>query len=179
MGIRNFSLYLHNFAILRTAKSIAELRTKKKSCGTSTTDLQNLTSAILHISAVTGQFQYFLVPFLISGWFKNRPKIFLGSSIYIKPKNCLKRIVAQDFWPPIFFHESTPYGYLIHTLNFFRIRRDIQILKKVVPWDKDRERDKDTDRNQDRDRGTDGDRDRAKDTEGIGTYMDYVRDTEG
>jgi hypothetical protein len=45
VGIRNFSPQLRNSAILRTTKSIAELRTKK-SCGTAIADLQNLTSAI-------------------------------------------------------------------------------------------------------------------------------------
>jgi hypothetical protein len=38
------------------------LRTKK-SCGTAIADLQNLTSAIPQLSAVSGQFHYFLVPF--------------------------------------------------------------------------------------------------------------------
>jgi hypothetical protein len=33
----------------------------------------------------------------------------------------LKGIVARDFWPLVFFHESTPYGPLIHTLKQFRI----------------------------------------------------------
>ncbi len=60
--IRNSSPYLHNSAILRTTKSIAELRTKK-SCGTAIADLQNLTSAILQLSAVSCQFRCFLVPF--------------------------------------------------------------------------------------------------------------------
>jgi hypothetical protein len=38
------------------------LRTSK-SCGTAIADLQNLTSAIPQLSAVSGQFSYFLVPF--------------------------------------------------------------------------------------------------------------------
>jgi hypothetical protein len=45
VGIRNFGPHLRNSAILRTTKTIAELRTKK-SCGTAIADLQNLTSAI-------------------------------------------------------------------------------------------------------------------------------------
>ncbi len=62
VGIRNFSPHLRNSAILRTAKSIAELRTKK-SCGTAIADLQNLTSAIPQLSAIYSQFPYFIVPF--------------------------------------------------------------------------------------------------------------------
>ncbi len=48
-------------------------------------------------------------------------------------KNCLKGTVTRDFWPLFFFHESTPYGPLIHTLKHFRIlvriHGDIQISK--------------------------------------------------
>ncbi len=33
----------------------------------------------------------------------------------------LKGTVARDFWPLVFFHESTTYGPLIHTLKQFRI----------------------------------------------------------
>jgi hypothetical protein len=61
VGIRNFSPHLRNSAILRTIKSIAELRTKK-SCGTAIAELQNLTSAIPQLSAIFGQFLYFQVP---------------------------------------------------------------------------------------------------------------------
>jgi hypothetical protein len=61
LGIRNLSPHLRNSAILRTTKSIVELRTKK-SCGTAIGDLQNLTSAIPQLSAVSCQFRYFLVP---------------------------------------------------------------------------------------------------------------------
>jgi hypothetical protein len=60
LGIRNLSPHLRNSAILRTTKSIAELRTKK-SCGTAIADLQTLTSAIPQLSAVSCQL-YFLVP---------------------------------------------------------------------------------------------------------------------
>jgi hypothetical protein len=62
VGIRNLSTHLSNSAKLRTNKSIAELQTKK-SCGTAITDLQNMTSAIPQLSAVSCQFRYFLVPF--------------------------------------------------------------------------------------------------------------------
>jgi hypothetical protein len=61
VGIRILSPHLRNSAILRTTKSIAELRTKK-SCRTAIADLQNLTSAIPQLSAVSCQFRYFLVP---------------------------------------------------------------------------------------------------------------------
>jgi hypothetical protein len=62
VGIRNFSPHLHNSAILRTTKTIAELRTKK-SCGIAIADLQNMTSAIPQLSAISGRFSHFLVPF--------------------------------------------------------------------------------------------------------------------
>ncbi len=62
MGIRNFSPHLRNSAILRTNKTSAELRTKK-SCGTVIADLQNMTSAIPQLSAVSGKFSFFLGPF--------------------------------------------------------------------------------------------------------------------
>jgi hypothetical protein len=62
VGIRNFSPHLRNSAILRTIKTIAELQTKK-SCGIAIADLQNMTSAIPQLSAVSGRFSYFLVPF--------------------------------------------------------------------------------------------------------------------
>ncbi len=60
--IRNLSPYLGNSAILRTTKLIADLQTKK-SCGTAIADLQNFTSAIPQLSAVSCQFRCFLVPF--------------------------------------------------------------------------------------------------------------------
>jgi endonuclease I len=41
---------------------IVELQTKK-SCGTAIADLHNLTSAIPQLSAITGQFSFFLIPF--------------------------------------------------------------------------------------------------------------------
>jgi hypothetical protein len=56
------AILVRTSAILRTTKTIAELRTKR-SCGTAIADLQNLTSAIPQLSAVSGQFSYFLVPF--------------------------------------------------------------------------------------------------------------------
>jgi hypothetical protein len=40
-----------------------------------------------------------------------------------------KGTVARDFLPLVFFHESTPYGPLIHTLKHFRIL--IQILGDI------------------------------------------------
>ncbi len=68
VGIRNLSPHLRNSAILRTTISIAELRTKK-SCGIAIADLQNFTSAIPQLSAVSCQFRYFLSLFLSSRWF--------------------------------------------------------------------------------------------------------------
>jgi hypothetical protein len=62
VGIRNFSPHLRNSAILRTTKLIAELRTIK-SCGIAIADLQNVISAIPQLSAVFGQFHYFIIPF--------------------------------------------------------------------------------------------------------------------
>jgi hypothetical protein len=47
---------------LRTTKLIAELRTKK-SCRSAIADLQNLTSAIPQLSAISSQFPYFIVLF--------------------------------------------------------------------------------------------------------------------
>ncbi len=66
VGIRNFSPHLRNSAILRTTNSIAELRTKK-SCGTAIADLQNLTSAIPQLSAVTGQLPTLFTIICLSG----------------------------------------------------------------------------------------------------------------
>jgi hypothetical protein len=60
--------FLCNYAILRTTKTIAELRTKK-SCGIAIADLQYLTSTIPQLFAVSGQFSYYIVPFLSSGCF--------------------------------------------------------------------------------------------------------------
>jgi hypothetical protein len=62
VGIRNFSPYLRNSAILRTTKMIAELQTKK-CCEIAIADLQNMTSAIPQHSAVSSRFIHFLVPF--------------------------------------------------------------------------------------------------------------------
>jgi hypothetical protein len=101
--IRNLSPHLRNSAILRTTKSIAELRTKK-SCGTAIADLQNLIFAILQISAVSCQFRYFLVPFpQLRMVLKINQKYFSNCLFLWKPKTCLKGTVARDFLPPIFF----------------------------------------------------------------------------
>jgi hypothetical protein len=54
------AILVRTSAILRTTKSIAELRTKK-SCGSAIADLQNLTSAIPQLSAISSQFPYFTV----------------------------------------------------------------------------------------------------------------------
>jgi hypothetical protein len=52
VGIRNLTPHLRKFAILRTTKSIVELRTTK-SCGTAIADLQNLASAIPQLFLVS------------------------------------------------------------------------------------------------------------------------------
>ncbi len=73
VGIRNLSPHLRNSAILRTTKSIAELR-PKKSCETTIADLQNLTSAtfcsLLPVPLLSGPFSS------AQNGFKNKPKIF-------------------------------------------------------------------------------------------------------
>ncbi len=104
MGIRNFSPQLRTSAILQTAKSVAELRTKK-SCGTGIADLQNLTSATLNLRPV---------PLLYSPLssaqdaLKINQRHCLQSSVSKEiKKTCVKGTVARDFWPSIFFHEST------------------------------------------------------------------------
>jgi hypothetical protein len=53
-------VFLQNYIQIWT--TIAKLRTKK-SGGIAIADLQNLTSAIPQLSAVSCQFRYFLVPF--------------------------------------------------------------------------------------------------------------------
>jgi hypothetical protein len=76
-------------AILRTTKSIAELRTQKK-LGTAIADFQNLTSAIPELSAVSCQFRYFL--FLFSSaqdGFQNQPKISFELYVSLETENLL------------------------------------------------------------------------------------------
>jgi hypothetical protein len=84
VGIRNLSPHLRNSAILRTTKSVAELRTKK-SCGTEIADLQNLTFAtiriVLPISLLSSPFSS------AKDGFKNQPKIFLELSVSLENKN--------------------------------------------------------------------------------------------
>jgi hypothetical protein len=76
VGICNLSPHFRNSAILQTTKSIAELQTEK-CCRTAIADLQNLTSAIPQLSAVSCQFCYFLVPFsLLRVVFKIKQKYF-------------------------------------------------------------------------------------------------------
>jgi hypothetical protein len=108
VGIRNLGPHLRNSAILRTTKSIAEVRTKK-SCGTAIADPQNLTSAIPQLSGVSCQFHYFLASpfFSAQNGFKINQKYFLDCLFLWKTKTCLKGTVPRDFLPPIFFHELT------------------------------------------------------------------------
>jgi hypothetical protein len=89
MGIRNLNPHLCNSAILRTTKSIAELR-NKKSCRTVIADLQNMTSAI-------PQFRNFpqspASPLLSCPFssaqdgFKRQQKIFFESSVSLETEN--------------------------------------------------------------------------------------------
>jgi hypothetical protein len=59
VGISNFSSQFRNIEDNQNDCGIAD----EKCCGTAIADLQNLTSAIPQLSAVSGQFSYFLVSF--------------------------------------------------------------------------------------------------------------------
>jgi hypothetical protein len=85
VGIRNLSPHLRNSAILRTTKSIAELRTKK-SCGTAVADLHNLNSEIPQLSAVSCQFRCSSFSSAQDG-FKNQSEVFLELSVSLETKN--------------------------------------------------------------------------------------------
>ncbi len=110
VGIRNISPHLRNSAILRTTKRL-------RNCGPSKFYFRN--SATLCSR---------------SGCFKNQPKTIFTSLFQWKPKTCIKGTVARDFWPPIFFHESTPYGFLIHTLNlgYCNLKPNSKIFKSIT-----------------------------------------------
>ncbi len=86
VGIRDFSPHLRNSAILRTTKSIAELRTKK-SCETAIADLQNLTSATLcrlrPVSLLSSPFT------TTQDGFKKQPTILLEPFVSMENKNVL------------------------------------------------------------------------------------------
>ncbi len=109
VGVRNLSPHLRNSAILRTTKSIAELRTKK---------VAELRLRIFKLwlpqfrnypqsPANSATFWYL---FLAQDGVKNQPKIFLELSVSLEiKKTCLKETVARDFLPPIFF-SWTPTG---------------------------------------------------------------------
>jgi hypothetical protein len=72
---------------IATTKSVAELQTKKR-CGTTIADLQNLTSAIPQLYAVSCQFSYFLVPFpQLRMVLKINQKYFLELSVSLENKN--------------------------------------------------------------------------------------------
>jgi hypothetical protein len=86
VGIRNLSPHLRNSAILRTTKSIAELRTKKPL----KFDFRN-----------SATFRSLLLVLLLSSPFssaqdglKKQPKIFLELSVSPETKICLKGTVA-------------------------------------------------------------------------------------
>jgi hypothetical protein len=76
--------------MLLTTKWFAELRTKK-SCGTAIADLQNLTSAIPQLSAVSGQFKLISSPFsLAQDGLKINQNIFRTVCFYRNQKLALK-----------------------------------------------------------------------------------------
>ncbi len=103
-GHRTLSPHFRNSAILRTTKSIAELRTEK-SCGTAIADLQNLTSAISQLSAVSCQFCYFLVPFpQLRMVFKINQKYFTTVYFSGNQKLALKVDSCVRFFTCDFFH---------------------------------------------------------------------------
>jgi hypothetical protein len=105
VGIRNLSPHLRNSAILRTTKSIAELRTKK-SCGTTIADLQNLTSAIPQLCSLR-QVPYFIVIFpKFMMLQKSTINNFYNRLFQQKPKTWVKGIVARDFLASDFFSWS-------------------------------------------------------------------------
>jgi hypothetical protein len=88
VGIRNFSPHLRNSAILRTTKTIAELRTKK-SCGTAIADLQIWLPQIRNLCCLR-PVQLLSCPFSSAqDVFKNVLKIILESSVSMKTKNLL------------------------------------------------------------------------------------------
>jgi hypothetical protein len=84
VGIRNLSPHLRNSAILRTTKSIVELRTKK-SCSTAIAELQNLTSATLcslrQVLLLSSPFSSAL------GGFEKQPITFLEPFVSVENKN--------------------------------------------------------------------------------------------
>jgi hypothetical protein len=102
VGIRNFSPHLRNSAMLRTTKSIAELRTKK-SCGTAIADLLNLTSAIPQLSAVSSQLFYFLLPFPQLRMLLKLTKSNFYKSVSMETKNLHKRDSSTRFFASDFF----------------------------------------------------------------------------
>jgi hypothetical protein len=96
-----------------------ELRTIK-SCGTVIADLQNLTSAILQLSAVSFQFCYFLVPFpQLMMVLKITKNIFRTVCFCENQKLALKRQCYMIFDLLIFFQELTEFP--VHTLNYFHM----------------------------------------------------------
>ncbi len=102
VGIHNWSLHLHNSAILRTTKLIEELRTKKKlwncDCGPSKFDCRNSATlcSLLPIPLLSSPFSS------AQDGFKNQPKIFFNFLFLWKTKTCLKGTVVRDFYLPFF-----------------------------------------------------------------------------
>ncbi len=104
MGIRNLSPHLCNSAILQTTKSIAELQTKK-SCGTAIADVQNLTSAIPQLSAVSRS----CMRFFTSDFFFHGSTGFHGKKFDLCNSATLRSLpqLHEIFYLRFFFHGST------------------------------------------------------------------------
>ncbi len=132
VGIRNFSPHLCNSTILQTKKSIVELRTKK-SFRTAIVDLQNWTSAIPQLCSLRPVLLLSSPFSSAQNVFKNQPKIILNRLFLWKQQICLKGIVAWDFGLQFFFHESTPYGFLIHSLALGYHTLMNKFLRGIIP----------------------------------------------
>ncbi len=102
----------------------------RKSCGTAIANLQNLTSAIPQLSAVSCQFRYFLVPFTqLRMVLKIYQKYFKNCLFLWKPKICLKGRVARDFLPPFLFLEPRLDSTAINMLEIVEMKLSICDLK--------------------------------------------------
>ncbi len=101
LGIRNLSPHLRNSAILRTTKSIAELRIKK-SCRTVIADLKKFdfrnSATLCSLLPIPTTFWYL---FLSSGWFKKSTRNIFRTVCF--SGNQKLGTVTRYFLPPIFF----------------------------------------------------------------------------
>jgi hypothetical protein len=99
VGIRNLSPKLRNIADNQIDCGVAN----EKSCGTAIADLQNLTFAILQLSAVSCQFCYFLVPFPQLRMVKINQKYLCNCLFLWKQKLALKGQLHEIFTSNFFF----------------------------------------------------------------------------